>query len=164
MLPEWLNLNAPGFEGLSNEEKNAIMHFSLLWSLFEAQVLNTSASANSICSKINSWSDAGILSPNAFEEYKNYFVSRYIEDGNVNYHFTHLHLRKNDKPELVESVLKGNEESVANVVSALLIIVLRYRNNFFHGVKWAYGLHGQLDNFNTANQLLMKVIELNKQI
>jgi len=63
MLPEWLNLNAPGFEELSNEEKNAIMHFSLLWSLFEAQVLNTSASANSICSKINSWSDAGVLSP-----------------------------------------------------------------------------------------------------
>lgn len=164
MLPEWLNLNAPGFEELSNEEKNAIMHFSLLWSLFEAQVLNTSASANSICSKINSWSDAGILSHSAFEECKNYFVSRYIEDGNVNDHFTHLHLRKNDKSELVESVLKGDEKSVANVVSALLIIVFRYRNNFFHGVKWAYGLQGQLDNFNTANQLLMKVIELNKQI
>jgi len=32
---------APGFHDLSQEERDAIMHFALLWSLFEAAVLDT---------------------------------------------------------------------------------------------------------------------------
>lgn len=48
MIQTWLNLNAPGYEELGQDEKGAIQDFSLLWSLFEAQVLNTSASADSI--------------------------------------------------------------------------------------------------------------------
>ena len=38
---DWLQENAPGFRDLTGEERNAIMHFSLLWSLFEAKALNT---------------------------------------------------------------------------------------------------------------------------
>jgi hypothetical protein len=61
-------------------------------------------------------------------------------------------------------VLKEKETSIGALVSALLIIVLRYRNNFFHGIKWAYGLRDQLNNFNNANLLLMKMIEINKYV
>ena len=162
MLPDWLNLNAPGYEELSQEEKDAIMHFSLLWSLFEAQVLNTSASANSIEAKINTWLESGLLNADDFEPFKSYFVERYIENGETNNRFEHLHLRNGDKPNLVKSVLNGEDNNISNVATALLIIVLRYRNNFFHGIKWAYQFNDQLDNFNTANNLLMKVIEINK--
>ena len=159
--PDWLNLNAPGFRDLSPEEKNAIMHFSLLWSLFEAQVLNTSASANSIEEKINTWNEAGKLNPDDFENFKSYFIQRYIENGETNNRFEHLHLRNGDKPNLVKAVLKGEDNNIISVVTALLIIVLRYRNNFFHGIKWAYQFNDQLDNSNTANNLLMKVVEIN---
>jgi len=162
MLPGWLNLNAPGYEELSQDEKDAIMHFSLLWSLFEAQVLNTSASASSIDAKINTWFESGFLILDEFEQFKSYFVQRYIESGETNNRFNHLNLRNGDKPELVESVLKGEDNNVSSIVTALLIIVLRYRNNFFHGIKWAYQFNDQLDNFNTANNLLMKVIEINR--
>lgn len=161
MLPDWFNLNAPGYEDLNQEEKDAITHFSLLWSLFEAQVLNTSASANSIETKINSWNEANRLNAPEFEQFKNYFVQRYIENGVPNYRYDHLHLRNGDKPNLVSAVLKGEESSIACVLTAMLIIVLRYRNNFFHGIKWAYQFKDQLDNFNTANNLLMKVVEIN---
>ncbi len=41
----------------------------------------------------------------------------------------------------------------------MLIIVFRYRNNLFHGVKWEYELAGQLSNFTTANSVLMKVLD-----
>jgi hypothetical protein len=161
MLPDWLNLNAPGYEELSQEEKDAITNFSFLWSLFEAQVLNTSASANSIDTKINTWSEENRINAQEFEQFKNYFVQRYIENGEFNYRFDHLHLRNGDKPNLVRAVLKGEKTNIACVLTAMLIIVLRYRNNYFHGIKWAYEFKDQLGNFNTANALLMKVIEIN---
>jgi len=161
MTQEWLNINAPGYNNLSQEEKDAIMNFSLLWSLFEAQVLNNSASANTIEAKINMWNEQGYLKENEFNIFKSYFVNRYIEDGETNYHFEQLHLRNNDKPDLVKSVLKGDENNISTVVTTLLIIVLRYRNNYLHGIKWAYEFHDQLNNFNTANDLLMKIIEIN---
>jgi hypothetical protein len=44
-------------------------------------------------------------------------------------------------------------------LDAALIIVLRYRNNLFHGIKWQYKLFGQLDNFETANAILMKTLD-----
>lgn len=162
MVPAWLNNNAPGYENLTGEEKNAVMHFSLLWSLFEAQVLNTSASANSIEHKMAQWNNGGLINLDDFSEYKNYFVQRYIENGATNYRFDHLHLRQGDKLDLVRGVLDGSITDASSIVTALFIIVLRYRNNFFHGIKWAYEFKEQLSNFNTANSLLMKALELNQ--
>ena len=162
MLPDWLNSNAPGYENLSQEEKDAIMHFSLLWSLFEAQVLNTSANARSILDKTNKWNELGLIHDGEFDHFKNHFINRYVENSETNYRFSQLHLRNGDKPDLVKAVLLESETELSNVVGALLIIVLRYRNNYFHGIKWAYQFADQLDNFNMANQLLMIVVERNR--
>jgi hypothetical protein len=46
-----------------------------------------------------------------------------------------------------------------SALAVVLIIIYRYHNNLFHGVKWEYLLAGQLDNFNHANNVLMKLIE-----
>lgn len=59
-------------------------------------------------------------------------------------YFAGLHLRRNDNFALVSEVLKGANRNHADGVAALLIVVLRLRNNLFHGVKWAYGIRGQL--------------------
>jgi len=163
MSTEWFNLNAPGYSSLQQEELEAIKNFSLLWSLFEAQLLNTQASANSIETKINSLNQTSPFDENDFNPYKTYFVDRYTENNQVNNKFTKLHLRTNDKSDFIKDVLEGRENSINNVVTAMLIIILRYRNNFFHGLKWAYEFNDQLANFQTANSLLMKMIEINKQ-
>lgn len=162
MSIEWFKSNAPGYSNLQPEELDAINEFSLLWSLFEAQLLNTQASATSIESKINLLNQSSPFKENDFHAYKKYFVERYTENSQVNNKFSHLNLRSNDKANLVKDVLEGRENSINNVVTAMLIITLRYRNNFFHGVKWAYEFKGQLENFQTANNLLMKMIEINK--
>jgi hypothetical protein len=44
----WLEQSAPGFRQLSPQEREAIGHFVLLWSLYEATALNTAGSANAI--------------------------------------------------------------------------------------------------------------------
>jgi hypothetical protein len=59
----------------------------------------------------------------------------------------------------VRAVLKGENTNPADCVAVLLIVAFRLRNNLFHGVKWAYGIRGQLGNFTNANEALMAALE-----
>ena len=137
------------------------MQFSLLWSLFEARVLNTNASAATIEAAVSAWEGAGQLSLETFAEDLAYFRQRYFPNGQVSYHFAHLNFRPNDKQDLVRAVLSGENPDAAAVVTALLTIVYRLRNNLFHGIKWAYDIEGQLLNFTHANNALMAALETN---
>jgi site-specific DNA-cytosine methylase len=47
-----------------------------------------------------------------------------------------------------------------HVLQALLLIVLRLRNNLFHGEKWAYGIAGQRQNFQHACAVMMATMDL----
>lgn len=157
---DWLCDNAPGFRELSADERNAIMEFSLLWSLFEAKSLNTHGNAATILAAARHWAERGLLTAQTFEPALSYFRDRYYGDAEFTYHFEHLHFRRADRQELVESVLKGEDRNLAEIAAALLIIVYRYRNNLFHGVKWAYEIRGQYENFTYANTVLMQAIKL----
>jgi len=159
-MENWLIENVPGYALLSVEEKEAIKHFSMLWSFFENYVLDTRANADRIQQKMTEWENDGRLDINTFSTHKDYFIQRYIENGDTNHRFQHLHLRNSDNPQLVQDVLLGNANDTPSILTALLTIVLRYRNNFFHGLKWEYGFQEQLSNFNQANSLLAKIIEL----
>ncbi|MBM1556218.1 hypothetical protein JQV19_06090 [Sulfitobacter mediterraneus] len=155
----WLKTNTHGFDHLSNEEVNAISDFSLLWSLFEARILNTRGSARAICDAVDGWLNAGVLDIQVLAPELAYFQQRYFADGDFTYHFHHLHFRNNDQQALVEAVIEGSNTNPRDQVAAALIIVFRFRNNLFHGVKWQYQLADQLGNFTAANNALMKVLE-----
>ncbi len=156
---EWLKANAPGFNLISKDEQNALADFSLLWSLFESRVLNTKGNVTNICDAVEAWHSAGTLDAAAFEEELAYFRKRYYADGDFTYHFDHLHFRKPDREALVRAVIDGSNDDPRSRVAAVLIIVFRYRNNLFHGVKWQYKLEGQIGNFTAANNILMKMLE-----
>ena len=161
MIPiDWLEQNAPGFRELSEDERTAITDFSFLWSLFEAKALNERGSTDAIVEATKRWTGKGLLPEDIFEPQVAYFRNRYFADGEFTYHFDHLHLRRNDAPDLVKEVLRNEDADPGEVTAALLIIVCRFRNNLFHGAKWSYELRGQLENFNHANMVLMKAIEL----
>ena len=157
---EWLCEKAPGFSELSDKERAAIMNFSLLWSFFEAKSLQTNASANRILSLIHKWASDGRLNFSPFAPSLTYFCDRYFSHGTATEHFCGLNLRRNDNPDLVRAVLKRENTNPADCIAVLLIVVLRLRNNLFHGIKWAYGIRGQLDNFTNANAALMAALEI----
>ena len=140
------------------------MHFSLLWSFFEAEALNTSASAIGILALTHEWASRNRLHIQPFAKSLAYFQSRYFQYGEPTEYFRGLNLRRNDNPALVSAVLKGENTNHADRVAVLLIIVLRLRNNLFHGVKWAYGIRGQLANFTNANVALMAALETHKNL
>jgi len=157
---DWLRANAPGFDQLPEADREAIMHFSLLWSFFEARALGSAASANAIVALVQGWEDDGRLDVAPFDQSLSYFKDRYFQNGAATPNFQGLALRPNDNPATVEAVLKGENTSTRDCVAALLIVVYRLRNNLFHGVKWAYGIRDQLSNFNNANATIMAALEM----
>lgn len=60
----------------------------------------------------------------------------------------------------MERVVRRQSQDEAEILSAILIIVLRLRNNLFHGEKWTHGIRDQLRNFQIANQVLMAVMDM----
>jgi len=156
----WLKKFAPGFDQLSAQERKAIKDFSMLWSLFEGTILNTNANAAAIIRTIDALKGQGRLTLKPFGIAVTYFSNRYYDGTNLTSEFNGLLLRTPDHKPLVEKVIKGQSTDDAEILSAILIIVMRLRNNLFHGVKWSYGIHGQLANFNNANNILMAVMAL----
>lgn len=160
----WLEHHAPGFSALSAEERSLLMHFSLLWSLFEGEVLQAAASIATIEAAVQRWNQAGELTEETFSAEIAYFKERYFSRGGFTDRFEHLHLERSGNPKIVPSVLSGQDVSPASIALAVLIIVFRYRNNLFHGEKWAYELRNQKDNFGHANAILMRAIDINRKV
>ena len=158
----WLRQMVPDFDQLSDAELTAIRDFPLLWSLFEGTVLGTSANANSILGAVNALRDHGRLNLAPFRSAIEHFRQRYYDGQNFTLAFKHLNLRSGDNRHLVEALVSGGAIDEAETLAGLLIIIYRLRNNLFHGIKWAYGIQRQLDNFRHANHSLMAVMELHE--
>jgi hypothetical protein len=161
-VSDWLQRQTPGFSDLSSQERNAIMHFSLLWSLFEARALNTNGNAKAIVIAAKRWEDRSLLTQKTFHAENTYFRNRYYKNGKFTSHFCALHLHPKHDLKLVKQFLKNECEHKWEVAAGLLIVIYRFRNHFFHGVKWAYDFRDQGNNFNHANAALMQAIELGK--
>jgi hypothetical protein len=157
---EWLTKYAPGYAELARSERQAVAYFCFLWSLFEAQQLNRAATPAAIIEQVKLWHTQGRLSANGFGEPLAYFTNRYFSNGDFTYLFSGLKFRTHDRRALVEKVLSGRSGRSDDVVSALLLIVYRLRNNLFHGEKWGYGIAEQEGNFQNANQVLIEALQI----
>lgn len=164
MSMQWLLARAPGFQSLPEEDRAAIFNFTFLWSLFEAQVMGNFARADLICAKVDKWRDSGTVDADQYGAELAYFQQRYYANGSFTHHFPHLHLRAADQPGIVQSVLDGSNTDPGDQLLTVLMIVWRFRNNLFHGEKWAYQLEGQLANFTQANAVLMRLLERHGQL
>jgi hypothetical protein len=159
MSTAWLKANLPGFADLTLAERRVISDFTLLWTLFEARVLGTNGNAQQIAARVTAWDQADQLKAGSYDRELAYFRDRYFSEGHFTHHFDGLHLRQNDQPALVRGVLDGSDNNARNRVLAAFIIILRYRNNLFHGVKWQYHLADQLQNFKCANEILKRALK-----
>jgi hypothetical protein len=161
---DFLRAKAPGFTQLTGEEQNAITDFSLLWSLFESRVLSSKGSTRTICAAVEDWHQKGVLDASLFDDELAYFKDRYHGNNAFTPRFEHLNLRPGDREPMVRAVLDGSDNDPQHRLATALIIVFRYRNNLFHGLKWQYELSGQLANFNAANAALMKALDRHGQL
>lgn len=156
---DWLRERAPGFDSLSAEEIEAMTGFALLWGFFESQALREKASVAAISEYAKARVSSGRLEVQSIAEQLQYFRQRYYSGGQPTAHFAHLQLRKTDQPKLVSEVLSGAKNDPIECATVALLIAYRYRNNLFHGMKWAYGVGGQLSNFRAASIVIMRALE-----
>lgn len=156
----FLTQYVPGYAALEQPERDAISHFTLLWSAMEGRVLQTNANPTSLVETAKVMARAGQVNLSAYQRSLAHFRERYFIDGGFTDHFDQLLFRPRDRRALVEAVLSGNDNDSASVVAALLLIVYRLRNNLFHGAKWAYGIKGQQANFTFGAEVLMRVLEV----
>ena len=147
---------APGFEQMSEEERTALFEFAICWTVFEAQLFDSNVSAARVKDKVDHWLNSDDADPSWFAPQFDYFQARYTENGAIGVRFQHLHLRQGDDPTFVQQVLLGQNNEPKSQLAASLIIVLRFRNNFFHGLKWAYQFQDQQQNFEQSTQLMIQ--------
>lgn len=157
---EWLAHQDDGLGHVPAEDQKEMMEFMMLWSYFEARFLDTNANPETIRNFASGLEQTGQIQIEHLRDSLDYFRNRYVEAGEFTHRYDGLHLRRNDNVEIVKSVLLGAENSPSAVLVCCLTIVLRFRNNLFHGMKWAYGLRDQRDNFKVANRILINTAEM----
>jgi hypothetical protein len=154
----WLENFERDFGMLPLEEKEAIKNFCLLWSVCEGQFLNRNANTKKIRGAVNKLAKRGHLSLEAFRTAIDHFMTRYWDGKNKQFTPLFYELRvAEDDQELVKKFIRGQLKDKAEILSALLIIVYRLRNNLFHGEKWTSGIRNQ--PFRHANDVLMAVVD-----
>jgi hypothetical protein len=158
----WLKRTVPEFGELSDKERKAIKDFALLWSLFEGTTLKTHANARAIIQMVDEIRDRKDLTLVPFRDAISHFRHRYYDGHNFTAAFENLHFRNGDQRPVAEDFVADRAADDAATLSGLLIIIYRLRNNLFHGVKWAYGIRGQFDNFRHANDALIGLMELHR--
>ena len=155
----WLSKTSRAFGNLPREEKEEIIDFALLWSFFEGTKLDQHGSIAAIRTYVETLSQQQVDTL-SLDHFITYFQNRYTENDGFSYRYQHLHLDESRNPEEVNRMLlREANDSRENLVGCLGVIY-RYRNNFFHGVKWEYDLEEQHSNFVNANTLLLKLLEL----
>ena len=120
---QWLLARVPGFQVLPEGDRAAILNFTFLWSLFEAQLMGNFARADQIRAKVDEWRDADMLDADQYDGELAYFRQRYFANGEFTHHFGHLPLRPADQPDIVRSVLDGRNNAPRDRLLTVLIIV-----------------------------------------
>jgi len=151
-MTNWIN-NRFGTNFTEND-LNHIKDFSLLWNIFENIVCNNNCNITLLRTQLENKT----FNLSNFQANISYFQNRYVTNNEINERFEHLNINNVELKELVKNVLLGNSKNVSEIVFALSIIVYRYRNNLFHGVKNIATINEQNDNFLNANQVLISIL------
>lgn len=94
-------------------------------------------------------------------DYLAYLKNRYYKHDEFTQYYRDLYLdRSRPFANEVPDTIRGNTTSKAVEVVGCLVIILRLRNNLFHGEKWSYGLKGEEANFFYANRFLKELMSL----
>jgi hypothetical protein len=113
-----------------------ILHFSLMWNLFEKDACGKNASPANIKKAVQALSTAGKLSIEPFAEHLAYFRDRAQRDGmTIELYLDALKMINAEARQRVGGVLSATLSDSNNAVHALLLIAHRIRNNLFHGEK-----------------------------
>ena len=159
----WVNEYTQPAMRIDEDTFGPILHFSLMWNLFERDACGKEATPSNIEKAVQSAFAAGKLSLNPLQEHLQYFRDRAQQDGmTIEHYLNALKMKTANARHLVGGVLAGTLTDPNNAVHALLLIAHRIRNNLFHGEKDVAMLHTQAHLFRAVNSLLATYLHTTK--
>ena len=147
---EWVR-EFTGAPSLAHEHLQPVLHFTLVWSLFEELTCNTNASLPRIMHAADEASPK--LSAERYAPFLDFFSTRYSRQLWV------FRLKKDEDRDHVNRVLTEGASDDVHLVKALLKLAHRVRNNLFHGEKSVIGLPAKGELLGTATHLLATFLE-----
>lgn len=158
----WIK-NQPMFSELSPAEQNEAGSFSFICTMFELNVMQALGKDPAISSlgraTCREYAQSQHLPKNDLSVEKAYFRNRFFDaDGQDKKTWDSALFRPSDSKEEIKEILLNYNAAAVEDAEALIRIVVRLRNNYFHGFKWAYKMKDQLENFVHANSVLVKVM------
>lgn len=172
MSLEWMQRRIAGYRDLPGPERDAMTAFFWLWSFFEGHYIADDPEfahhENRAVPKIIRFVDNVLLCEGRqvdvapFEAPLAYFRDRYFPKGVENPE-RYPDLRVQWEPGLVRDVLSGRDNTVRNVLVALLVVVSCLRNNTGHGPKWRLDLAQQRSNFENANSVIIAAMQIDER-
>lgn len=163
---EWINNffdNAIDLQ--QNEGLDRIKNFALFWNMFERFACANFADVQKIEAFVVKLNDITPINNDLLTLHLEYFIERYTQNGTINIEGLLFRTHPGDvraKGKVV-AVLSRQVATPREILEALLLILLRFRNNLFHGNKQIVNLDTQVSNFTHANRLLSNVLMLMKQ-
>lgn len=153
----WITENLEHPEVLELNTLNSLGNFTMMWAIFEA---SEGEEQNNMLGQITLFSNRLAQSAPSYlvDEEFYYWKARYIENGEETNKFKHLRLSDKRQVDLLLSTLSSEKPTFRDKLESCLLIVYRYRNNMFHGMKDVRMLNHQKQNFITATSLLQKVL------
>jgi hypothetical protein len=151
-MTEWINKRFG--VAFADQDLSSVKDFSLYWNVFEDTVCGNNFNLETLEQSFQ----AKNFNRADFQSSIDYFRNRYVTDGKLNDKFPFLYFRNNDRQGFVEQVLLGQLDDTNNIILASAIIVYRFRNNLFHGLKDIRTINFQQDNFDAANNFLQSIL------
>lgn len=156
----WVNEYTQPAIHIDDEVFEPILHFSLMWNLFERNACGREANPSSIKKAVETALAEGKLTLDPFQEHLQYFQERAQQDWmSIEHYLNALKMTNQKARHLVGGVLSGSLTDPSNAIHALLLIAHRIRNNLFHGEKEVAMLHTQAHLFRAVNSLLATYLD-----
>lgn len=152
----------PGYGDLTGDEREALNDFCLLWPIFEGSILGDNYTSKDLLQVANTLRGMGVLEADTLAAEIHHFRTRYFQGPGFTHLFDGLHVERTNKANekvIRDFLLAGPNQPIEEALQGMLMIVLRYRNNTFHGAKALSGYRDQLANFKAACAVLMFVLE-----
>lgn len=156
-VSDWIQKNIRRSAQLESNTLEAVSDFTLMWSIFEASEAYDENVVDQI--RVLSKRVARDMPSDAIDSQLSYWSKRYIhENGEPTEHFHYLYFRDASQIEKTLDVLKNKKTSFEDKIEVCLLIVYRYRNNLFHGIKDVTLLNSQVENLRNAIELLQIIM------
>lgn len=164
---QWLNQHQIGYADFDDEDRSALREFSLLWLIFEMQVLSGDVRVEAIVGYVDELAkvanmDGRTLQVAPFIPHLTYFRDQFVDDDYLmtNDLFDRLSFEQSRHRELVSHALIKLNDETPELVKALLIIVRNLRDSLFRGMKWQRCARKQRNDLYHASKVLMKAVDL----